>query len=152
MGSKGTYLSTWSVGVAHHYSAGTGSNTSSWIGPGIRAVHTVKTERLAEFLEKHEAVFQNKPGVMTEHTTHLTLQPGTRPVFLRPNSVTFGIKRQVREKLARLEEAGILRRAEYSLWAAPIVIVIVHKKDGGIHLCGKYKTMLPDDAKKYMLV
>ena len=86
-------------------------------------MHTVKTERLAEFLEKHKPVFQNKPGVMTKHTTHLTLQPGTRP---RPHSVPFGIKREVREKLARLEEACILRRAEYSLWAAPIVIV--HKK------------------------
>ena len=74
---------------------------------------------------------------MTKHRAHLTLEPGARPVFRRPHSVPFAMKDKVGRELDRLEEAGILQRVEYSPWAAPVVVV--HKKDGSIRLCGNYK-------------
>ena len=101
---------------------------------GIRAVRAENTVKLAELLEKHKAVFRNEPGVMTKHRAHLTLEPGARPVFRRPHSVPFAMKDKVGRELDRLEEAGILQRVEYSPW-----VVVVHKKDGSIRLCGNYK-------------
>ena len=99
----------------------------------IRMVHGL-SPGLADVLGKHAALFKDKPGRMTTRTAHLSLKPGTRPVFRRPHTVPFAMKHQVGRELDRLEEQGILQRVKYSEWAAPIVLV--HKRDGSIRICG----------------
>ena len=47
------------------------------------------------------------------------------------------LKEGVNQELDRLEANGILKRVDFSQWAAPIVVV--PKKDGGLRLCGDYK-------------
>ena len=52
----------------------------------------------------------------------------------------FAIRDRVGRELDRLEESGVLRRVDYSEWAAPIVPV--PKKDGAIRICGDYKVTI----------
>jgi len=51
--------------------------------------------------------------------------------------VPLAIRGAVEEELARLEDAGVLKKVSYSEWATPIVAV--PKKDGKIRICGDYK-------------
>ena len=73
---------------------------------------------------------------MTQFKAHLTLKPGTTPVFHRPHSVPFAIRKKVSKELDRLEEQGVLRRVDNSEWAA--LVVLVPKKDRSIRICGDY--------------
>ena len=51
-------------------------------------------------------------------------------MFCKARSVPFVIKEGIELELDRLEATGILKKVNYSDWAAPIVAV--PKKDGGI--------------------
>ena len=65
---------------------------------------------------------------------------GMKPVFCKPRAVLFALKEAVSKELNRLEEQGILRRVNYSEWAAPVVPVA--KADGRLRLCGDYKVTI----------
>ena len=51
--------------------------------------------------------------------------------------VPYRLKQVVGRELDRLEECGVLRRVDYTDWAAPIVPV--HKNDGSLRICSNYK-------------
>ena len=104
----------------------------------IKTIHLedVKGE-VDRLLKQYREVFRNTAGVMTHHTAHLSLKPGTQPVFRRAHSVPYALKEVVGRELDRLEECGVLRRVDYADWAAPIVPV--HKNDGSLRICGNYK-------------
>ena len=74
---------------------------------------------------------------MTRITARLSLKEGAVPQFRRPYSVPFAIRESVERELDRLEAEGVLRKVDYSDWAAPIVVV--PKKDGKLRICGDYK-------------
>ena len=63
----------------------------------------------------------------------------------------YALKPKVEEELRRLQNEGILTKAEWSEWATPIVPV--PKKDGSVRLCGDYKiTVNPElQAEQYPL-
>ena len=99
-----------------------------------------KQHALETLLDKYGQIFQPGLSTMTQFKAHLTLKPGTTPVFRRPHSVPFAIREKVSKELDRLEEQGVLRRVDYSEWAAPVVPV--PKKDGSIRICGDYKVTI----------
>ena len=90
--------------------------------------------------EKYASVFQAGPGLMKQFSACLTLKADARPRFCRPRSVPYAIKEKVGHELDRLEGAGVLRKIDYSDWAAPIVPV--PKRDGSIRICGDYKVTI----------
>ena len=68
---------------------------------------------------------------MREHAT---------PKFHRHRPVPFAIREKVEQTLHAQVAEGELIPVEKSEWAAPIVVV--HKHDGGIHICGDIKVTL----------
>ena len=64
------------------------------------------------------------------------MKENATPRFYKARSVPFAIKEAIELELDRLEDAGILKKVDYSEWAAPIVAV--PKKDRGIRLCAAY--------------
>ena len=93
-----------------------------------------------KLMEKYASVFQAGPGLMKQFSACLTLKADARPRFCRPRSVPYAIKEKVGHELDRLEGAGVLRKIDYSDWAAPIVPV--PKPDGSIRICGDYKVTI----------
>ena len=90
-----------------------------------------------DLVQKYAEVFQDDRGTMRNYCAHLSLREGARPQFHRPRSVPFAIRDAVGQELDRLEETGVLRKVNYSEWAAPIVPV--PQKDGSLRICGDYK-------------
>ena len=105
------------------------------------SIKAVVAEQSAPNIEqltyKYREIFQQETGTLRHFKAKLCLKEGVRPRFCRPRTVPFAITEKVGSELDRLEEAGVLRKVEYSEWAAPIVPV--PKKDGSLRLCGDYK-------------
>ena len=76
-------------------------------------------------------------GTIKDFKAKLVVQEVAQPRFHRPRPVAFALKEGVNQELDRLEANGILKRVDFSQWAARIVVV--PKKDGGLRLCGDYK-------------
>ena len=99
-----------------------------------------RQQALDKLLHTYGQVFQPGLGTMTQIKAHLSLKADSRPVFRRPHTVPFAIREKVGKELDKLEEQGVLRRVDYSEWAAPVVPV--PKKDGSLRLCGDYKVTI----------
>ena len=89
---------------------------------------------------KYPGVFQEGLGTLKHFKATLQLQPNATPRFCRPRPLPFAIKEQVERELDRLVEQGILKKVDYSDWAAPIVPV--PKSDGAVRICGDYKVTI----------
>ena len=99
-----------------------------------------RQQMLDKLLDTYGQVFQPGLGTMTQIKAHLSLKPDATPVFRRPHTVPYAIREKVGKELDRLEEQGVLRRVDYSEWAAPVVPV--PKRDGSIRVCGDYKVTI----------
>ena len=80
-----------------------------------------KQQALEALLNKYGQAFKPGLGTLTQFEAHLTFKRGTTPVFHRLHSVPFTIHEKLGKELDRLEENGVLRREDYSEWAAPVV-------------------------------
>ena len=63
-----------------------------------------------------------------------------KPQFYKCRQVPFALRDKVEEALRAQVAAGELIPVERSEWAAPIVMV--QKKDGGVHICGDFKVTI----------
>ena len=86
---------------------------------------------------KYDSVFTDKLGRYKLKKMSISLKPGTKPVFKKAIPVPYAIKPKVDAELDSLIKAGVLIPVESSEWATPIVIA--HKKNGQIRICGNYK-------------
>lgn len=68
------------------------------------------------------------------------MEPSAVPKFHKHRPVPFALKDKVEEALQTQVTEGELVPVERSEWAAPIVVV--HKKDGGIRICGDFKVSI----------
>ena len=68
-------------------------------------------------------------------------QVGHRANFLQ-RKITFAREGAVNAELERLVQQGVLKKVEYSNWAAPIVVVA--KKNGSVRICADFKTGLKE--------
>ena len=72
----------------------------------------------------------------------MLLKSESQPKFCRPRKIPFAYEEMTIRELVRLVNEGVLKRVEYSHWAAPIVVV--PKKSGTVRICADFKTGLND--------
>ena len=70
----------------------------------------------------------------------VSVVPHASPKLHWPRAVLFAIKAKLEETLKAEVEEGELIPVEKSEWAAPIVVV--HKRDGGLRVCGDFKVTI----------
>ena len=56
----------------------------------------------------------------------------------RPN--TYGLEKDVKNRLGKIVEKGIIQKIDSTVNASPIAVV--KKKKGGVRICGDYKVSL----------
>ncbi|KAI3375951.1 hypothetical protein L3Q82_016366 [Scortum barcoo] len=94
--------------------------------------------QLQDILEKHKEVFREELGSMKNITVKLHVKPDSKPVFMKARPVPYAIRPKVEADLDSLVKNGVLEPVTTSKWAMPIVPV--PKKDGGIRICGDFKS------------
>ena len=94
-------------------------------------------DRLSVILENHSSLFKEGLGTIQGETAKLHTNPQVHPKFCKPRPVPFSLREKVEVELERLENEGIIRKRQFSEWAAPIVPVL--KDDGTVRVCGDYK-------------
>ena len=102
-------------------------------------------EKLGELLDKYSDVFADELGTIKGVSAQIHLEAGAKPVFCRHRPVPFAYKPKVDEELDRLESLGVIKKVEFSDWAAPVVPVL--KGNGTVRLCGDYKTTINPVSK-----
>lgn len=100
----------------------------------------VTSSRLRALLDRYQDLFQDELGTITEERAELFLKEGSVPKFMKARSVPFALQPAVEAELKKLEDMGVISPVVTSDYATPVVPVV--KKDGGIRLCGDYKTTL----------
>ncbi|KAL3079126.1 hypothetical protein niasHT_036179 [Heterodera trifolii] len=91
--------------------------------------------------------FEEGLGLCTKELTHLQLKDGATPIYRKARPMPYHSKEIVEKELDRLEQLGIIRKAEHLSWAAPILVV--KKSDGSARLCIDYSTGLNDALLDY---
>ena len=95
----------------------------------------VKFGLLGEFAK----VFLDELGILKGIEATVTVHESAMPWFHKACPVLFALKEKVEKQLQQVRE-GELMPVDSSDWAAPIVVV--HKKDGGIRICGDFKVSI----------
>lgn len=88
------------------------------------------------------SVFAPTLGRCEQFKAALHLKSDARPVFRQRRPAPFHTMALISEELERLEQSEIITPVQFSLYAAPIVVV--RKANGTIRLCGDYSTGLND--------
>ena len=91
---------------------------------------------MTEFVD----VFKDELGILKSIEATATVQESATPRFHKPWPVPFVLKEKVEQQLDKQVEEGELIPVDKSEWAAPIVVV--HKKDGEIRICGNFKVSI----------
>lgn len=106
----------------------------------INAVTTGGSNIVDELVRQYPSVFSNSLGCFRYAKVSLRLKPDARPVFCRPRQVPFAYRDKLDQELERLEQLKVITPIESSQWGTPLVVVI--KNNGGLRVCGNYKTTL----------
>ena len=93
------------------------------------------TNLLTEF-----TVFKEELGLLKDIQASVKVDETAPPRFHKPRHVPFALRNKVEEQLDKQVEEGELIPIDKSEWAAPIVVV--HKKDGDIRICGDFKVSI----------
>ena len=95
---------------------------------------------LQDVLSKYPSVFEPGLDTYTVSQAHLSVKENATPIFHRPRSIPFAIRKAVEGELTSLVEAGIPEKVDHSEWASPIVPV--PKRDSCFRICGDYKVTI----------
>jgi hypothetical protein len=116
-----------------------------------QATSTPPAAPLSTLLDKHQSLFQEELGTITQEKATFLVKPGATPKFFKARPVPFAIRDAVGLQLDKLEAEGVLEKVSHSDWAAPIVVV--PKRDGSYRLCGDYKVTINQalDVDQYPL-
>ena len=110
--------------------------------PVEKVVHKLEIGgRIEEMKVKYSEVFSGKLGCLKNFKVNIPVPEGTKPIYIKPRSVPYAMRKRVDEELDKLEQQGVWKKVEYSKWAAPIVPVLKDKNNPGgpIRICGDYK-------------
>ncbi|XP_055916130.1 uncharacterized protein K02A2.6-like [Eupeodes corollae] len=88
--------------------------------------------------KKYGRLFSSGLGKCTSFQAHLELKDGAVPKFVRHRQIPYALLDGTKKELDRLVAEGILSWVQRTQWAAPVVIV--EKANGGIRICGDFKT------------
>ena len=100
-------------------------------------VNVLNGKQFSELKEKFNDVFSGKLGKCKQLKANVHLKPEAKPVFHKLRPLPFAIKQKVKDELDSLETRGVLKRVNFSPWAAPIVVV--NKPNRSIRICGDFK-------------
>eukprot|EP00731_Ephydatia_muelleri_P025027 Em0017g110a len=67
----------------------------------------------------------------------LHVKDSCKPRYYKARPVPYALREKVEAELVMLEKSGVIKKAQFSEWAAPAVPVL--KRDSSICLCGDYK-------------
>lgn len=90
-------------------------------------------------------LFSDEPGHVTEFQPRIELKENAKAVYRPKRPVPHAVQGLVEAELQRLTNMGIIKKVEYSEYAAPIVVV--RKPGGKIRICGDYSTGLNDQLE-----
>lgn len=101
------------------------------------SIHQSETN---ELLAEYSDVFSEELGLLRGFEATISVDESATPRFHKYRPVPFAIKGKVEETLRSQVAEGELVPVESSEWASPIVVV--HKRDGGIRICGDFKVSI----------
>ena len=84
------------------------------------------------FLIEYSDIFKRELDLLWDIEATVTVQQSASPHFSKDWLILFAVKEKVKEAMKSQVAEGELILIEQSEWVAPIVVV--HKKDGGIHI------------------
>ena len=96
----------------------------------------IEQGQLRTLLNRHQGVFNDKPGECKVTCHEINLQEGFRPKSLRPYRVPDKLRAEVDSQVAQLLQDGRIRKSN-SPYAHPIVCV--SKPDGSVRLCCDFR-------------
>lgn len=94
------------------------------------------TEIITEFAD----VFKDELGILKGIEATITVEESAPPKFHKPQLIPFALKDKVEQQLGKQVNKGEVIPIIKSEWAAPIIVV--HKKDEGIRICGDFKVSI----------
>ncbi|EGT46872.1 hypothetical protein CAEBREN_15395 [Caenorhabditis brenneri] len=119
------------------------SEMSYHMGMMVNALKSEDTEGIQEELKVNfPEVFKEGLGTCTKEQAVLKVKPNSKPVFKPKRPVPYGALEAVEKELDRLEGLGVLKKVNYSQWAAPLVCV--RKAGGDVRVCVDLSTGLND--------
>ena len=101
-------------------------------------------------LERHPDVFSDEMGCVKWTSSKFHINSNIQPKFHKAWPVPYALRPKVEAELDRLEQDGIIKRVQFSNWAAPIIPVV--KCDGSVRICGEYKITVNQAAYDYQIV
>lgn len=103
-------------------------------------VTTQSNQRVATLQAQFPEVFNSELGLCNKTPVKLVLKGSPKPVFRPKRPVAYSMERVVEDELFRLQNLGILKKVDFSDWAAPIVAV--RKPNGTVRICADFSTGL----------
>ena len=102
----------------------------------------LQVDPVQQLLTKYSQVFHKGAGTILGYQADIKLKEGARPIFKKSRSVACALQPTLEVELKRLQEEGIIKSVQTSLWAMPLVVV--PKANGKIRVCGDYKALSID--------
>lgn len=100
---------------------------------------------LGEILQKYNPVFIAETGKVKGIKATLILKENAQPILCKAFPVPYALKEKVEKELDRLEQEGIIQKADQSDLAIPIVAVPM--RENTFRICGGYKTTVDPQLK-----
>ena len=100
---------------------------------------------LQQVIAEHPEVFRDGLGELKGVTAKLYIDENTRPRFEKARPVAYAHRKRVEKELEQLQALGIIQPVQFSDWATPIVPVM--KNDGGVRVCGDFKSTVNRAAR-----
>ena len=98
------------------------------------------TDLIKKIKAKYLNIFKNGLGLCKLTKAKLSIKEGAKPVFCKPRKIPYGREQLVEKELGRLINDGVIKKVDFSKWAAPIVAIT--KANGNIRICADFKTGL----------
>ena len=107
--------------------------------------HVQEEGPVHKLLRKYASLFDGSLGKVSGIKARLELKSNASPRFVKPRSMPYAVRGEVEKELDRLVAEKILRKIDYSDWAAPIVPV--RKPSGSYRICGDYSVTINKHLK-----
>ena len=106
----------------------------------VSSSHSITQSETDQLLAEYSDVVSKKLRLLHGIEASISVDESAMPRFHKFRPVPFAIKEKVEETLRSQVAESELVPVESSEWALPIIVV--HKRDGGIRICGDFKVSI----------